>query len=184
MFIKTKENTPVNCCKNGERKTRASGKATGWAGAGLRTALHTKLPVWNLCTSLKQHIWYQQGLLSLHPSEGDKFTSAQFTDCHSFGLKNQVPFYSEWTLKIWHISDTRTCPSVLAKISSLSTTAVLHMPARSWLPLQCRQRISGLYIYSLEKMSGILPEDKRSVYVTILTILTQFSSRHSCQIRG
>lgn len=28
-FIKTKENTPVSCCKNGERKARASGKATG-----------------------------------------------------------------------------------------------------------------------------------------------------------
>lgn len=28
-FIKTKENTPVNCCKNGEREAKASGKATG-----------------------------------------------------------------------------------------------------------------------------------------------------------
>lgn len=62
----------------------------------------------------------------------------------------QVPFYAEWTLKTWHISDTRTCPSVLAEICSFSTAAVLPMPARSCLPAQCRQPINGLCMHSLE----------------------------------
>lgn len=88
---------------------------------------------------------------ALHCSEGNKFASAQFTECHSSGLKaSQVPFYAEWALKICHISDTRTCPSVSAEISSLCTAAVLPMAARSCPPAQCRQPVNGLCMQSLE----------------------------------
>lgn len=120
-FINTKDNTPMNCCRMAKEKL------------GL---LAWPLAEWELCLEQLCTLNFPSGMFTRprnstshtsrvysapHPVERDEFTSAQFAECHSLGLKNQAPFYSEWTLKTWHISDTRTYPNVLAKISSLST---------------------------------------------------------------
>lgn len=166
-YIKMKENRPVNCCKNSESKARALWHTTAWAGAELRAALHMKLHLKSLHILGTAHLipagFTQRSIL---PREINSLLQ-QFTDCHSFGLKKRDHFYSEWTLKIWHISDTRTWPSILIKICSLSTPAVQYCICQLYPVFQSNvDSMSESCRYTVwRKLPGSFPEDKLTVNV-------------------